>query len=147
MKKNGFTAVLRRVHGFTLLELLVTITIIGILASIGLGNYMRSIRRGKDSRRMADLKQLQNALEQYYTTEGSSYPVITDWAAAAADFFPENAVPTDPDGESYNYGSADEGNEYYVCTPEELEVTAGNASDEVGTPLAGGDFYCIWNLQ
>lgn len=53
--------------GFTLIEILVVVSIIGLLSSVflvGLGGF-RS--RGRDARRLADLRQVQNALEIYYT--------------------------------------------------------------------------------
>lgn len=66
--------------GFTLIEILVVVAIIGILASIvlvGLGGFRE---RARDSRRIADLRQVQNVLELYankcgrYPTQGAVSP-------------------------------------------------------------------------
>jgi len=55
---------LRR-QGFTLLELLIVIAIIGILISIGVVSYGAAQKKSRDSRRMSDLKAVQAAFEQY----------------------------------------------------------------------------------
>ncbi|MBI2623745.1 MAG: prepilin-type N-terminal cleavage/methylation domain-containing protein [Candidatus Liptonbacteria bacterium] len=63
-------------RGFTLIELLIVIAIIGILASVilvGIGGGRASAR---DTRRIADLKQVQTALELYYTKNGI-YPLLS----------------------------------------------------------------------
>lgn len=52
-------------RGFTLTELIIVISIIGFLAVIGL-IYLRSqIYKGNDARRKADIKKIQNAVEEY----------------------------------------------------------------------------------
>lgn len=53
-------------RGFTLIELLVVIAIIGLLATIALVAVNQSRIRSRDTRRMADIKQIQTALEMYY---------------------------------------------------------------------------------
>lgn len=55
-----------RKRGFTLIELLVVIAIIGILASIVMASLSNARKRGRDGRRLSDLKQIQLALELYY---------------------------------------------------------------------------------
>jgi len=52
--------------GFTLIELMVVMAIIGMLASIVLTLVSGAQRDAKDKRRIADLQQLQKALELYY---------------------------------------------------------------------------------
>lgn len=80
--------------GFTLIELLVVIAIIGILASIVLASLNTARVKSRDARRVADIKQIQLALELYFDSN-RSYPTATD-ALKTGGFMP--TVPTDPAG-------------------------------------------------
>jgi len=57
--------------GFTLIELLVVIAIIGILSSIVLASLNSARAKARDARRKVDLKQVQTALELYYSNCGT----------------------------------------------------------------------------
>lgn len=59
--------------GFTLIELLVVITIIGVIASVVLASLNVARAKGRDGKRISDLKQMQIAVELYYDEHGS-YP-------------------------------------------------------------------------
>ena len=59
--------------GFTLVELLVVISIISILAVIALGGFQSTQRKERDGQRKSDLKQIANALEVVYYDHGR-YP-------------------------------------------------------------------------
>lgn len=75
--------------GFTLLELLVVIGIIGLLASILVVNLTSARRRARDTKRIADIRNLQTAAEDYYGKNGK-YP------ATIADLVTGGQIPTWP---------------------------------------------------
>lgn len=59
--------------GFTLIEILVVMVIIGIIATIGFGSFQSSQLKARDSTRKSDLSQIGKALETYYNDKGQ-YP-------------------------------------------------------------------------
>lgn len=65
-KYSGFTTIMRANCGFTLVELLITVSIIAILASIGISVYSSLQKNARDGKRQSDLRSIQSALEQYY---------------------------------------------------------------------------------
>jgi type II secretion system protein G len=60
-------------RGFTLMELLVVIVLLGVLATLGLSSFMSSQTKSRDTKRKGDLKSISNALEIYYNDKGR-YP-------------------------------------------------------------------------
>lgn len=99
--------------GFTLVELLIVIAIIGILASLVLVSISTAQKRGRDSKRIADTKQMMNALELYYT-DNKAYPTTVGWVysdggATWKAILPSNYIvtlPQDPLGDTaaHRYG-------------------------------------------
>jgi len=97
-------------RGFTLVEVLVVVFIIGLLASVvlvGLGTFRA---RGRDTRRVADLRSMQTVLELYYAKRGQ-YPVSGNWSdlesAVVGAGVGVDGLPNDPaSGQSYLYGSS-----------------------------------------
>ena len=67
---------LRRHLAFTLVELLVIITIIAGLLAVAVPSYTNSQRKSRDSRAKNDLKAVQQALELYFQTN-AKYPTHT----------------------------------------------------------------------
>lgn len=62
--------------GFTLIELLVVIAIISLLSSIVMTSLNSARSKSRDAKRVAELHQIQLALEMYYDKYGT-YPVST----------------------------------------------------------------------
>ncbi len=60
-------------QGFTLIELMITVAIIGILASIALPSYQDSVRKSRRNDAQGVLLGLANAMERHYTTNNNSY--------------------------------------------------------------------------
>lgn len=52
--------------GFTLLELMISIVILGILAAMISGNFITSLKKGRDAQRKSALEQVQKSVEMYY---------------------------------------------------------------------------------
>ncbi len=63
-------------RGFTLVELLVVMTIIGMLVALGLGAYGRVKDRAREARVMAGMSRLQLALENFALNNGGFYPGV-----------------------------------------------------------------------
>lgn len=119
-------------RGFTLIELLVVIAIIGLLSSVVLASLNGARKKGRDARRLSDVKQLQTALELYYDNQSApGYPSAL--SSLATDYIA--SVPTDPGtGSAYTYAvSADT---LYYCIGATMETSAPSPADTCnGTAL------------
>lgn len=62
-----------RTAGFTLIEMLIVVTVIGILSAVIYGNFGESSAQSRDAKRKADLRLVQNAVELYKQEHGR-YP-------------------------------------------------------------------------
>jgi len=63
----------REKKGFTLIEVLVVMTIIAVLVAIGLPNYLGARQRARDAKRKAELREFKIALRLYYN-DYAQYP-------------------------------------------------------------------------
>lgn len=92
---------LGRRSGFTLIELMVVMLIVGILAAIAIPQFTGQAERAKQGKARADLKTIGTALEMYYI-DNNELP-DTD----SLDFLVEagylRTVPVDPWGNAYVY--------------------------------------------
>lgn len=63
----------RSTRGFTLIELVVVISILAILSGVLVPRVTNHLKSARDARRLADIKAVRAAIEQYYQDKGS-YP-------------------------------------------------------------------------
>jgi general secretion pathway protein G len=104
--------------GFTLIEIMVVIAIIGLLATLVVQSLRGATDRAKRTKAMADIAELKTALDRYYIDNGS-YP-STDQGLTALVTPPNpngppadgyvRRIPADPWGNQYVYQS--DGNNY-----------------------------------
>ncbi len=128
-------------QGFTLIELLIVIAIIGLLATLAIVSLTTAQQKARDAKRVADIKQLQNAVELYFSENPGGYPTVdpdnttqvawTDFTALIDEYMTQIPVPPDPTTESYTYywdNGSDDGHDadaYYLSAV--LEDTGNSA--------------------
>jgi len=100
-------------RGFTLVELLVVVAIIGILSTLLTANFIAVRQRGRDAQRKSNLRQVQSALE-LYRADQAGYPPTASFPACGLSFTNVagtttymQKVPCDPTSVSYSYSSTD----------------------------------------
>ncbi|HEY4488843.1 MAG TPA: prepilin-type N-terminal cleavage/methylation domain-containing protein [Candidatus Paceibacterota bacterium] len=117
-------------RGFTLIELLVVIAIIGLLSSVVLASLNGARAKGRDARRLSDLKQIQVALELFASNDSMGKYPSTLAALTSGGYIP--VIPLDPStGLSFVYdvNTSSTGGYYYYCLGAVLETPAPVPAD------------------
>lgn len=120
--------------GFTIIELLVVIVIIGILVALALPQLFAAQERGRDTERKNDLKNIKTQLETYFNDEGAYPTGVTNAAGLVAfDSGVLNLTADDTSGpkDSEVYGYTSDGETYT------LSATLENENDSAATGASG----------
>jgi general secretion pathway protein G len=89
-RRSSRTAALE--GGFTIIELIVVLTLITILATMGMSQYRSSLVYAKEATLKEDLFRMRDAIDQYYADKGQ-YPTTLD--ALVSDGYMRK-IPDDP---------------------------------------------------
>ncbi len=128
----------RKQGGFTLLELLIIIVIVGILGLLIIPNIIDAPKKNRDAQRKTDLRGIQKGLEDYFVANNSypiaSAPAPVDVALAATLSKEPNPIikplPTDPNHAKttpYTYVSDGKTYKLEAC----LEIPGDNGTNVV----------------
>lgn len=118
-------------NGFTLIELIVSVTIIAVMTVVAVVSYTGAGKRARDSRRMADLEKIRISLELYRQNLGTSYPgtlsvLVTNNYLQALPKDPKTLVD-------------------YTYTPSGYTYTMRANVEDAGSSNVAGGYYQVTN--
>ena len=129
--------------GFTLIELMISVSIIAILVTVALAAYSTLNKQSRDTKRKSDLEQVRSALEMYKSDYGY-YPAVNTAgfdvagnlsASLTTTYMP--FIPSDPlSAQNYYFESLNpvSSNYYGYCLCAKLESQNGSNSCTVALP-------------
>ncbi|MDQ5951770.1 MAG: type pilus assembly protein PilE [Patescibacteria group bacterium] len=138
-------AINRKKTGFTLIELMVVIVIIGILATLGLVSFQNALRRSRNTKRIGDAKDYAAAQEQIRALTGNYVGVGTTCPTTVGEY----SVQTSPGGADPYLCNTTAGTGF--CFDAQLEGgETGNCGSCTGpgtTNANTGDSFCVVSKQ
>jgi general secretion pathway protein G len=113
----------KEANGFTMIELMIVVSIVGILATLAVPSYQGTLLRAREAALRQDLFTMRDVLDQHRADQGKYPPSLQDLVAAGY----LRAIPNDPFTNSATTWQE-------ITTPvEEGVVDLFSGSDLVGT--------------
>lgn len=131
----------KKLLGFTLIELMVTVVIMMVIAAAGMATYAQAQIRARNTERLGDMKAVQSAFEQYFAVN-SNYAANCLTMAAAVGY----DLPT-PASSTYLYNSNCTTTSYCYCA--QMEGNVGNTNDNSCATnfTSSGSYFCVESQQ
>jgi general secretion pathway protein G len=123
-----------RTYGFTLLELLVVIVIIGLLAGYVAPRYFAQVGKSEIQVARAQIESIEKALD-HYRLDQRRYPTSEEGLAALGPYL-KKAVPSDPWGRPYVYRVPGQKGGDYELFSYGRDGKAGGAGEDADIGLA-----------
>ena len=140
---------IRQQKGFSFVELLVAIAILGILTAITMVSFQGANKNARDTRRKAEIHEMKGAIEEYRLVN-ETYPAVNDTSVDGIflstlqpDFLTKNYL--DPKNSATNYYSyqyvGNSGCQYALIAI--MENSQNAQSCPAACALSGTDWYCL----
>ncbi len=129
-------------QGFTIVELLIVIVVIGILAALVITTFTGIQRKARDTERTTDIKALHSQIEAYYAQNGW-YPALSDINTTTLKGLDADALKPSGSGGAAIDSAATTTNKYsYVPSPSTCTTAAGDCTSYVlSAKLEDGSTY------
>jgi prepilin-type N-terminal cleavage/methylation domain-containing protein len=130
-----------RKNGFTLVELLVSVTIVAVITVVATVYYGATLRKSRDSRRMSDLEKIRIAAEVAKQSAGIYMDLPNMFSSGYL-----QQIPTDPKtGETYPYNRISNYS-YMLCAKME-DVGNSNCTTCTNCLSCGSEGSCNYQLS
>lgn len=143
-------------HGFTIVELLIVIVVIGILAALVITTFTGIQKKGRDTERQTDIRAMHGQMEAYYAEHGR-YPTLANmndatWRAANVKGLDAEALE-DPKGSAQTLVSSVQANAYAYEVSASDDTACDNSAKDcakyilTATLESGGTYFAKSNLN
>ena len=137
----------RRSAGFTLIEVMIVMVIIGILSSIAYPSYQDYVKQARRADAQASLMELAQFMERHYTSKGG---YLEDGQSGSAPSLPFTSSPKDSSSAAYTLSLAQGITaQTYSVQAEPVGSMSGDTCgtltiDHLGKKGSGGDMAKCW---
>jgi|SRR6516162_7483463 general secretion pathway protein G len=135
--RTGRSRAARRMRGFTLLELIVVISVIAILLSITIPTYSRSLVSARERALRSDLNLLRTAIWDYTFDKQKAPQGLDDLRAAGY----IDKIPNDPMTHEPNWEVVED---EYLLTPEQQDPGVSDVHSASNAMSSDGTAYSSW---